>query len=299
MLKLSPEHRKKLHMIKRPVSALSLAVSLAVASLSLALSLQAQTDTKPTETKAAVSDKSTAYFNFSMGHMYAEMAGAYGNRGEYLNKAIDYYKLALKQDPSATFLTQELTDLYIQSGQLNRAVTEAEEMLRQNPDNLDARRMLGRIYTRLIGDAQQGKIDEKMLAKSVEQYKMIVEKDPKDDESKLVLARLYRLSHKSVEAEKTYKAILDGEPDNEEALTGLAMVYSDVGDTRGAIEMLKRATEKDPNPRTLNALAQFYEQTNDWANAAATWKQMLPMVQEVNGLKRNLARGSSFCRQGG
>ena len=282
-------------MIKRPVSALSLAVSLAVASLSLALSLQAQTDTKPTETKAAVSDKSTAYFNFSMGHMYAEMAGAYGNRGEYLNKAIDYYKLALKQDPSATFLTQELTDLYIQSGQLNRAVTEAEEMLRQNPDNLDARRMLGRIYTRLIGDAQQGKIDEKMLAKSVQQYKMIVEKDPKDDESKLVLARLYRLSHKSVEAEKTYKAILDGEPDNEEALTGLAMVYSDVGDTRGAIEMLKRATEKDPNPRTLNALAQFYEQTNDWANAAATWKQMLPMVQEVNGLKRNLARDLLFA----
>ena len=291
-LKLSPDQRNKLNMMKRSVHALSLAL----ASLSLAgVSLHAQTEARPAETKAAVSDKSTAYFNFSMGHMYSEMAGAYGNRGEFLNKAIEYYKLALKQDPSATFLSQELTDLYIQSGQLNRAVTEAEEMLRQNPENLDARRMLGRIYTRLIGDAQQGKIDEKMLAKSVEQYTMIVQKDPKDDESKLVLARLYRLSHKSVEAEKTYKAILNGEPDNEEALTGLAMVYSDVGDTRGAIEMLKRATEKDPNPRTLNALAQFYEQTNDWANAAATWKQMLPMVQEANSLKRNLARDLLFA----
>ena len=279
-------------MIKRPVRALSLSFTFVFL---VAFGLQAQTETKPTETKAAVSDKSTAYFNFSMGHMYSEMAGAYGNRGEYLNKAIEYYKLALKQDPTATFLSQELTDLYIQSGQLNRAVTEAEEMLRQNPDNLDARRMLGRIYTRLIGDAQAGKIDEKMLAKSIEQYTMIVGKDPKDDESKLVLARLYRLSHKSVEAEKTYKAILAGEPDNEEALTGLAMVYSDVGDTRGAIEMLKRATEKDPNPRTLNALAQFYEQTNDWANASAVWKQMLPMVQEANALKRNLARDLLFA----
>ena len=257
--------------------------------------LQAQVDVKPAETKAAVSDKSSAYYNFSMGHLYAEMAGAYGNRGEFLNKAIDFYRLALKQDPSATFLTQELTDLYIQSGQLNRAVTEAEEMLRQSPDNLDARRMLGRIYTRLIGDAQQGKIDEKMLAKSVDQYQAIVAKDPKDQESQLVLARLYRLSHKSVEAEKTYKAVLEGEPDNEEALTGLAMVYSDVGDTRGAIEMLRRATEKDPNPRTLNALAQFYEQTNDWENASATWKRMLPMVQETNTLKRNLARDLLFA----
>ena len=250
---------------------------------------------KPTETKAAVSDKSSAYYNFSMGHLYAEMAGAYGNRGEFLNKAIEFYRLALKQDPSATFLTQELTDLYIQSGQLNRAVTEAEEMLRQSPDNLDARRMLGRIYTRLIGDAQQGKIDEKMLAKSIDQYQAIIAKDPKDQESQLVLARLYRLSHKSVEAEKTYKSVLDGEPDNEEALTGLAMVYSDVGDTRGAIEMLRRATEKDPNPRTLNALAQFYEQTNDWENASATWKRMLPMVQETNTLKRNLARDLLFA----
>jgi len=294
LLTLSPEHRKNSHMKRAPVRRIALAVA---AVFLLANRSKAQTEVKPSETKAAVSDKSTAYYNFSMGHLYAEMAGAYGNRGEYLNKAIDFYKLALKQDPSATFLTQELTDLYIQSGQLNRAVTEAEEMLRQNPDNLDARRMLGRIYTRLIGDAQQGKIDEKMLAKSVDQYQSIVAKDPKDQESRLVLARLYRLSRKSVEAEKTYKAILVAEPDNEEALTGLAMVYSDVGDTHGAIEMLRRATEKDPNPRTLNALAQFYEQTNDWENAAATWKLMIPMVQETANLKRNLARDLLFAEK--
>src|ERR1700676_5108098 len=139
-----------------------------LAALLLATPALAQTDAKPpTETKSVATDKSGAYLNFAMGHLYAELAGAYGNRGEYLNKAIDYYKAALKLDPSATFLSEELTDLYIQSGQLNRAVTEAEDLLRRNPDNLDARRVLGRIYTRLIGDAQQNKIDEKMLAKSI------------------------------------------------------------------------------------------------------------------------------------
>ncbi|MDQ6678569.1 MAG: tetratricopeptide repeat protein [Acidobacteriota bacterium] len=278
----------------RPVRAFSLpflAVTLIACAASPAL---AQTETKPSETKAVVSDKSAAYFNFSMGHLYAEMAGAYGNRGDYLNKAIDYYKAALKQDPSATFLSEELTDLYIQAGQLNRAVTEAEEMLRQNPDNLDARRMLGRIYTRLIGDPQQNKIDEKMLAKSIDQYQIIIEKDPKDQESRLVLARLYRLSRKSVEAEKAYKAVLAADAGNEEALTGLAMVYSDVGDTRAAIEMLRRASEKDPNARSLGALAQFYEQTNDWANAAETWKRVLPLVPDANRLKRNLAQDLLF-----
>ena len=291
MLKLSPEQREKSNMNPRLKFALPLFTVILAAALPLA---HAQQERKPAETKAAVSDKSTAYYNFSMGHLYAEMAGAYGNRGEFLTKAIEYYRLALKEDPTATFLSQELTDLYIQSGQLNRAVTEAEDMLRQNPDNLDARRMLGRIYTRLIGDAQQGRIDEKMLAKSIDQYQSIIAKDPKDQESQLVLARLYRLAHKSVESEKVYKAVLGVEADNEEALTGLAMVYSDVGNTSGAIEMLKKATEKDPNPRTLNALAQFYEQTKDWQNAAATWKQMIPLVQETGTLKRYLARDLLF-----
>ncbi len=294
MLKLSPEQREKSYMNRRLKFAFPLLAVLLAAASPVA---EAQQERKLAETKAAVSDKSTAYYNFSMGHLYAEMAGAYGNKGEYLTKAIEFYRLALKQDPSATFLSQELTDLYIQSGQLNRAVTEAEDLLRQNPDNLDARRMLGRIYTRLIGDAQQGRIDEKMLAKSIEQYQSIIAKDPKDQESQLVLARLYRLAHKSVESEKAYKAVLAIEPDNEEALTGLAMVYSDVGNTTGAIEMLKRATEKDPNPRTLNALAQFYEQSKDWKNAAATWKQMLPMVQETGTVKRYLARDLLFSNK--
>ncbi|MCU1260996.1 MAG: Tetratricopeptide 2 repeat protein, partial [Bryobacterales bacterium] len=263
-----------------------------VAAALMVTTASAQTEPKPAETKAAPSDKSGAYYSFSMGHLYAELAGAYGNRGEYLNKAIDFYKEALKADPSATFLSEELTDLYIQSGQLNRAVTEAEDLLRRNPDNLDARRVLGRIYTRLIGDAQQNKIDEKMLAKSIEQYKIIVAKDPKDQDSELVLAKLYRLSHNSVESEKAYKAVLANEPDNDEVLTGLAMVYSDVGDTKGAIEMLRRASEKDPNPRTLGALAGFYEQSSDYANAAETWKKLLPLVGDNNSnrIKHALAQ---------
>ena len=56
-------------------------------------------------------DKAAAYYNFSMGHLYAELAGVYGNRSEYVTKAIDFYKQALKLDPGASFLFEELTDL--------------------------------------------------------------------------------------------------------------------------------------------------------------------------------------------
>ena len=42
-----------------------------------------------------------------------------------------------------------------------------------------------------------------------------------------------------VDAEKAYNNAIEAEPDNEEALTGLAMLYSDLGDNKRAIEKLK------------------------------------------------------------
>ena len=86
----------------------------------------------PAET-AKKSDKATAYYHYSLGHMYAELAAAYGNRGEYFNKAIENFRLAVKADPSSGFLTEELSDLYIQAGRLKDAVTDTEEVLSRIP----------------------------------------------------------------------------------------------------------------------------------------------------------------------
>ena len=124
-------------------------------------------------------------------------------------KAIDFYKQALKLDPGASFLFEELTDLYIQSGRLKDAVTEAEDILKREPNNLDARRILGRIYTRMIGEAQQGKINEEMLRAATEQYEKITAKDPKDVESWLTLGRLYRTAHNSVDSREGLFASAD------------------------------------------------------------------------------------------
>src|SRR5436190_5255861 len=231
-----------------------------------------------TQTAAVVApEKSGAYYNFAMGHYFAEQAAAYGNRGEYYQKAVDAYKQALKLDPSATFLLEELTDLYVQGNQLKSAVSEAEALLSQDPNNLAARRMLGRIYTRSISDAQQNKIDEAMLKKAIEQYQIITSKDASDTESWLTLGRLERVAKDSVAAEKAFKKVLDSDPNNEDALTGLAMVYSDVGDTKNMIDMLKRATDKAPNERSLTTLGSAYEQMKDYSSAAEVFKRALAL----------------------
>ncbi|MGH9668324.1 MAG: tetratricopeptide repeat protein, partial [Bryobacteraceae bacterium] len=219
--------------------------------------------------------KAEAYYHYALGHLYAELGAAAGNRGDYFNQAIDNYRQAMKDDPTASFLSEELSDLYIQSGRLRDAVTEAETALKQNPNDINQRRLLARIYTRMIGDSQQNRVDENMLHKAIEQYQKVAELDPKDAETWLMLGRLQKVAQNSVESEKAYKKALEIDPSNEDALTGLAMVYNDLGDTREASDLLRQAAEKNPSARTLTALASTYEQMKDYPLAAETLKRAL------------------------
>jgi tetratricopeptide (TPR) repeat protein len=242
-------------------------------------------------------NKAAAYYNYSIGHLYAELAGAYGNRGDYFNKAVESYRAALKADPGASFIAEELSDLYIQSGRLREAVTDAEETLKQNPDDLNARRLLARIYTRLIGDAQQNRIDENMVKKAIEQFQKITEKDPKDAESWLMLGRLQKVAQNSVEAVKDYKKALEIDPNNEDAMTGLAMVYADLGDNKAAADLLRKSAEKNPSPRSLAALASAYEQMKEYAMAAETLRRALDQQSGNPELKHALAQDLLLSEQ--
>ena len=231
-----------------------------------------------------------AYYNFAMGRLYTELAGSSGNSREYISKAIQFYQEALKQDPTSGVVFDELTDLYIQTNRLRDAFTQAEDMLKQNPENLDARRMLGRVYVRMLGDPQQGKINEDLLKRAMEQFQKITEKEPKDADSWVMLGRLYRVSQNSVEAEKALNNALKADPDNEDALTQLAQLYLTVGDVNKAVDKLKSATDKRPNERTLVVLAQAYEQMHEYKNAAETLKRALELSPDDGRLQRNLAQ---------
>ena len=230
-----------------------------------------------------------AYYNFAMGHMYADLAANYGYRSDYVDKAIGHYRAAIEADPAASYVSEELTDLYMQSGKLRDAVTEAEEMLKRDPENLDARRMLGRIYSRLIGDQQQNKVNEQMLKNAIDQYQKVVDKEPTDTDSWLMLGRLYKFGQDSVNSEKAYKKALELDPDNEFAISGLAQVYSDLGDSAHALELWKKLAEKDPRPQALRALAGAYEQEHDYRNAALTLQRALESAPKDPELKKNLA----------
>jgi tetratricopeptide (TPR) repeat protein len=234
-------------------------------------------------------DHSSAYYDFAMAHLYDELAGAYGNRGEYVNKAIDFYRQAMKADPSASYIAEELSEFYVKTGNLEKAMQEANALLKADPTNSNARKILARIYSRQIGDPDQGKVDQAMLKNAIEQYVKITEQDPKDSESLSMLARLYHVSHDDASAEKAYRQVLELDPSDEDALNGLAMVYADRGDLTNAIAMLKQAIEKNPDPRMVVMLANFYEQIKDYSRAADTMKQALELTNDNVRVRRALA----------
>lgn len=267
------------------------------AALTLAVMGQAPATPQPGQTIAespVAEGQGNAYYNYAMGHLYSELSSVYGNRKEFLDQAIDYYKEALKLDPGAGFLNGELSELYLRSGRVAEAVTEAERRLKDNPNDLDARRILGRIYTRLIGDPnapggnrRSDGVNEEMLRKAIEQHELIVKADPGDTDSQLLLGRLYRLDRRNVDAETVFKKVLESEPNSEVALRELALVYSSLGDTNKAIEMYTRVNSRNPTPRTLLELASAYEQVRDFANAAKVYKKVVDLnPEDVDVLKR-------------
>ncbi|HEX3683982.1 MAG TPA: tetratricopeptide repeat protein [Bryobacteraceae bacterium] len=244
----------------------------------------------PAAAKQPSSPKAGAYYHFALGHLYEELAGVYGNRSDYVNKAIDNYRLAMKDDPTATFLVEDIADLYRAAGRIREAVEEAQNALKANPDDLNSRRVLARIYTQEIGDAQANHIDEGMVRRAIEQYKIVTEKDPKDVDSLVWLGRLERIAENSVDAEAAFKKVLAMDPNNEDAITGLASVYSDRGDARTASGLLENLTKKNPSARAYSILASDYESMHEYSLAADAYKKAIELDPARVELKAALAQ---------
>jgi tetratricopeptide (TPR) repeat protein len=206
----------------------------------------------------------------------------------------------MRLDPSADYIAEELTEFYVQTGDLEKATAEAESLLKANPKNIDARKILARIYARQVGDPDQnqGRVDQAMLKNAIDQYQQIVQQDPKDGESLSTLARLYRVAHDDASAEKAYRQVLALDDSDEDALNGLALVLADRGDMPGAIELLKKVVDKNPDPRTVMMLAEFYDQVRDFSHGADAWKQAAALTNDnarvLAQLATDLSRAGRF-----
>lgn len=236
-------------------------------------------------------DRAAAYYHFSMAHIYEELVSMYG-RGEYAQKAIDEYRAAIAADPSSEYLDTGLAELYAKTGRIRDAVLEAQDLLKRDPKNVDAHKLLGRIYLRSLGDMQSGTQSQQVLKLAIDQYEQIVQLEPNEIDNHLLLGRLYRLNNDMGKAESEFKTAAKIDPDSEEAVSSLAYLYTEEGDMNKAIATLNSVPETDRSAKVYAALGYTYEQQKDYKKAIDAYQHAVDLdhdnLDSVRGLAQNL-----------
>jgi tetratricopeptide (TPR) repeat protein len=80
-------------------------------------------------------------------------------------------------------------------------------------------------------------------------------------------------------------------------MTGLAQVYTDLGDTKAAADLLRKVADKNPNPHSLMNLAGVYEQLKDYSLAAEMLRRALEQQPGNTELKHALAQDLLYSDQ--
>ncbi|MGA7136125.1 MAG: tetratricopeptide repeat protein [Terriglobales bacterium] len=244
-----------------------------------------------TAAKGKPPDRAAAYYHFALAHMYEEQVATYG-RSELANKAIEEYRAAIDADPTSAYLTSGLAELYAKTGRIRDAVVEAQDIIKRNPNNLEARRLLGRIYLRSLGDMQAGSGSESVLKLAIEQYEQIVRLQPDSMDDHLLLGRLYRLNNDLQKAENEFKTAVKLQPDSEEAVTTLAYLYNELGDTARAAQVLSSVPGAERSAKLYSALGYTYEQQKQYKEAVEAYRHAIELDRDnldaIRGLAQNL-----------
>src|SRR5271170_2586639 len=240
-------------------------------------------------THADLNHTADAYFNFTMGHAEEEEFELTG-RSENANEAVEYYKKALDLDPESSVIIERLAETYAKSQRIQDAVHEAEAAIKANPDNPGPHRLLARIYVRNLGDLSANSGQRDMIDKAVEQFLEILRIDPKDSQSALWLARLYRFENEHDKAEQTLREVLRWDPANEGGLEQLSQLLMDEGRAGDAIDLLDKAVAQSTSSTLYDLLGDAYAQTHEYAKSEEAYKKAVEGDPEEASHRKGLAQ---------
>ncbi len=232
------------------------------------------------------SARAEAYYNYTMGHIYEQQYEA-TSRAEYASSAIEAYKKAYALDPKSPVIGERLAEMYWKAQRIHDAVTEAQEILKRDPDDVQSRRLLGRIYLRSLGDLSSGSGQSETVNRAIEQYREIYRLDPSDTESALWLARLYRLKNEHDKAEQVLRSILKNDPENELSVEQLTQLLMDEGKSPEAVALLEGITAHSPSAVLLDLLGDAYTQAHELAKAEQAYRK----AQELDPSELSHQRG--------
>ncbi|HLY40375.1 MAG TPA: tetratricopeptide repeat protein [Terracidiphilus sp.] len=222
-------------------------------------------------------DRAKAYFHAAMADVYEEEAVNSG-RSEYVTHAIEEYKAALNADPNSSELNDALAELYFRlPGHTRDAETTARNLLKNSPNDVDAHKLLGRIYLRQLSDAQNAPSSSSpsgnVLDQAIAEYEKIIQLEPKSVEDRMVLGQLYTVKHETQKAEDQFKIAQSIEPDSEEVVLNLARIYAENGSLGYAAKVIEAVPEAERTSKMEFALGAAYDQLKRPKDAIAAYER--------------------------
>ena len=234
----------------------------------------------PSTGDAQAPNRAVAYYHLALANIYEDEALENGNV-DASRLAVDEYKNALNADPTSPQLNDGLADLYFRTGHIHEAEVTARNLLKNTPDNIDAHKLLGRIYLRQLSDASNAVSSTSpsgnVLDQAIAEFEKIVGLQPKDVEDRMVLGQLYTVKHDTKKAEEQFKTAQSIEPDSEEAVLNLARLYAESGDIAHAVKVIESVPVNDRSPKVEVALGAAYDQLKQTKNAIAAYQRAADM----------------------
>jgi len=277
--------------MKKNLSAAVLSVLLAAGGAQAA-----QTSVSTTTTSAApgspTATHAEAMYYFTLGHLQElQFEQDYEATGkvDLSSAAIDSYKKALELEPNSTVIMERLAEVDAESQRIGEAVQEAQAVLKLDPNDLAAHRLLARIYVRSLGDMTSPDVQAANVQKAVDELQAILKLAPDDSESALWLARLYRAENKTDDAEKVLRNVLQKSPDDGEALEQLSQLLIDEGRSQEAITLLAQAADQFTSPDIYDLLGDAYSQSKQYAKAEDAYQKAVNLDPDDPGHRHGLA----------
>lgn len=211
-------------------------------------------------------------------------------------RAIEFYKLALVYDQNAPTIHYKLAAEYMRSGVITEAILQAEEAINKKSDYIEARLLLGGLYSSM-----------KSYAKAYEQYNLVLKQDPQNLEAPLYIGAIYSEQGQfdkavryfeslaknpqygtphlawyyigrvrndqaqgkfSKSAEDAYLKSIQLKPDFVDSLLALGGMYTASNEPSKALALYKKhQKENGPHPRVAEILSQIYVEAEDYENA--------------------------------
>ena len=196
-----------------------------------------------------------------------------------------------------------LADLYFRTGRARDAEATARELLKTSPDDIDAHKLLGRIYLRQLGEQQNAPFPRPRPRATLSTRRSPNSKrssrcSPRASRITWFWAQLYTVKHQQAKAEEQFKIAQDIEPESEEVVLNLARVYVESGDIEHAAKLIEAVPENDRTARMEFTLGAAYDQMKRPKDAIAAYKRAADLepgdVPTMNALGQALLNDNQF-----